>query len=76
MANEIFDKLKSGINKGITTVGVTTTSTVEKTKLKANISNLTNEVKGLYLVAGEKIYSAWDSDNFNADSIITKQRFA
>lgn len=63
---DAFDKLKSSFNRGITTISVKTSSSLEKTKLKTHIDSLKTEIQKLYSVIGETAYNKWlneDSDN-------------
>lgn len=59
MANDPFQKLKSTVNRGITTINVKTSSSLEKTKLKTHIDSLEGEVQKLFYSIGELSYTQW-----------------
>ena len=56
---DAFDKLKSSLNRGITTISVKTSSSLEKTKLKTHMESLGNEIQKLYYEIGEAAYRKW-----------------
>lgn len=57
---DAFQKLKSSVNRGITTINVKTSSSLEKTKIRTHIDSLEAEIQKLLLSAGETAYSLWD----------------
>lgn len=59
MANDAFEKIKSSVNRGITTISVKTSSSIEKTKIKTHIDSLEKEIEKLYANVGEAIYCEW-----------------
>lgn len=61
MANEAISKFKSSINRGITTINVKTSSSLEKTKIKTHIDSLRVEIERLIHSIGERAYAAWES---------------
>lgn len=61
MANEAFSKFKSSINRGITTINVKTSSSLEKTKIKTHIESLRSEIEKLIHSIGERAYAAWET---------------
>ncbi len=66
MAENAFDKFKSSINRGITTISVKTSSSLEKSKLKTHIDSLKNEILKQYFEIGELAYNMWlnhETDN-------------
>ena len=68
---DIFDKIASGINKGVATVGAGSKAMVEKAKIKTVISNLEAERKELAELLGMKVYEAYtESDKIVADESI------
>ncbi len=73
MAGDTFQKFKSSVNRGITTISVKTSSTLEKTKIKTHIESLKREIEKDFLLAGEKAYKVW-KDNTN-DYLILKEQF-
>lgn len=60
---DAFDKLKSSLNRGITTISVKTSSSLEKSKLRTHIDSLKNDIQKLYYEIGETSYNKW----LNAD---------
>lgn len=75
-----FDKIKSSVNRGITTINVKTSSFSEKTKIRTHIDTLNNEIQKLYSEIGQTAYNKWqNSDPDNAtllnlfEQIQTKQ---
>lgn len=59
MANDMFGKFKSTVNRGITTISVKTSSSLEKTKIKTHIDSLKREVEKGYSSVGEAAYKIW-----------------
>ncbi len=62
MAADMFNKFKSSLNRGITTISVKASSTLEKTKLKTHIDTLEKEIEKLYINAGELSYKIWKGE--------------
>lgn len=69
MAGDAFQKLKNSVNKGITTISVKTSSTLEKSKLQLHIESLTKELDKLYRDAGEQAYRAWKTGETSPEEI-------
>ncbi len=66
MADNAFGKFKTSINRGITTISVKTSSSLEKSKLKTHMDSLKNEIQKEYFEIGEMAYNLWlnkDPDN-------------
>ena len=61
MANDVFQKFKSSVNRGITTISVKTSSSLEKTKIKTHIDSLTKEIEKCTYHIGEQAYAIWNS---------------
>ena len=59
---DTFEKFKSSVNKGITTISVKATSSLEKSKLKTQIDSHNGEIERLYRKIGETAYLLWDND--------------
>lgn len=59
MAADTFGKFRTSINRGIATISVKTSSSLEKTKLKTHIDSLQQEIRKLYYEAGEASYLRW-----------------
>lgn len=70
---DAFDKLKSSLNRGITTISVKTSSSLEKTKLKTHMESLNNEIRKLYSEIGETAYQKWASGD--SDCAALEQMF-
>ena len=63
MANDAISKFKSSINRGITTINVKTSSSLEKTKIKTHIESLRTEIGKLFSSIGERAYAVWESQS-------------
>ena len=61
MANDVFQKIKSSMNRGITTISVKTSSSLEKTKIKTHIDSLNKEIEKCTYHIGEKAYAIWSN---------------
>ncbi|MBQ8004914.1 MAG: zinc ribbon domain-containing protein [Clostridia bacterium] len=66
---EVFERFKSSVNRGITTISVKTSSSLEKSKLKTHIESLQSDIKKLYYVVGEKFYENWASESSTMDQL-------
>jgi vacuolar-type H+-ATPase subunit I/STV1 len=62
MANDAFEKFKSSVNRGITTISVKTSSALEKTQIKTHIESLSKEVDRIFANIGENAYKIWESE--------------
>lgn len=69
MAGDAFQKLKNSVNKGITTISVKTSSTLEKSKIQMHIESLTKELEKIYRDAGEQAYLAWKTGETSPEAI-------
>ena len=67
MANDAFAKIKSSVNRGITTISVKTSATLEKTKIKTHIETLEKEIEKLYRNIGEMMYMQWVQGEFEGE---------
>ena len=65
---DAFEKFKSSINRGITTISMKTASSLEKTKLKTHMDSLKNENQRLIVEIGELAYKKW----YNSDPDCTQ----
>lgn len=54
---DIFDKIMSGVNKGVATVSTGSKNMIEKSKLYSIIKTLTDEKKQLLEILGTKVYN-------------------
>lgn len=61
MADDFFSKLKSSVNRGVTTISVKTSSSLEKTKIKTHIESLTKDIEKTYFIIGEAAFKIYDS---------------
>ena len=62
MEHEAIQKIKSTVNRGITTISVKTASSLEKSKIKTHIETLENEVRSMIINIGECTFEIWQSD--------------
>lgn len=67
--SDAFDKLRSSLNRGITTISVKTSSSLEKTKLKTHIESLTNDIQKLYSEAGDLVAFHYAGDSIPRCSV-------
>ena len=68
---DVFGKLKSSINRGITTISVKTSSSLEKTKIKTHIDTLEADIQKLLLASGELSFSIWNGESTDNDKLIS-----
>lgn len=68
MGDQKFRKFKSSINRGITTLSLKTSSTLEKSKTKTHIESLCRDIEKELMSVGERAYEIWEkqSDDFSA----------
>lgn len=59
MEFDAFSKIKSSVNRGIATVGIKTSSSMEKATIKTHIDSISGEVSKLTLSVGESCYKLW-----------------
>lgn len=59
MAGDAFEKIKMSVNRGITTIGVKTSASLEKSKILTHIDSLEKDNKKAYAVIGEEAYELW-----------------
>lgn len=64
MQSNAFDTVKSKINKGITTVTVKTSSSVEKAKINTHMESVRSSMERLMQELGNKVYILWEADSF------------
>lgn len=69
MAEDFFSKLKSSVNRGVTTISVKTSSSLEKGKIKTHIDSLQKEIERTYSVIGETAYKIYVSGNADFSSL-------
>ena len=68
---DVFGKLKSSINRGITTISVKTSSSLEKTKIKTHIDTLEADIQKLIYSAGELSYAIFAGESEDNDKLKT-----
>ena len=56
---DIFDKLKSGINKGVASVSTGSKTLIEKAKINSRIKTLEDEKKQLAVLLGARVYNLY-----------------
>ena len=64
-----IDVMKSKINKGLTTVSVKTSSSMEKAKLNIYMESVQGEMKKLKQDLGYKVYELWEKEDFEMGKI-------
>lgn len=69
MANDAFEKFKSSVNRGITTISVKTSSTLEKSKIKTHIETLERDINKLFHNLGEAAYEKWVKENLDYSAL-------
>lgn len=61
MAGDVFQKFKSSVNRGVTTISVKASSSLEKTKIKTHIESIEASIQKLIVDVGEAAYATWES---------------
>lgn len=61
MAGDMFQKFKSSVNRGVTTISVKASSSLEKTKIKTHIESIESSIQELLVSVGEAAYATWES---------------
>lgn len=61
MAGDILQKFKSSVNRGVTTISVKASSSLEKSKIKSQIDSIETDIRKLFANVGETVYAAWES---------------
>lgn len=59
MAGDVFGKFRSSVNRGIATISVKTSSSLEKSKIKTHIDTLSKEIERDFTSVGEAAYQKW-----------------
>lgn len=72
MADNAFSKFKSSVNRGIATISVKTSSSLEKSKLKTHMDSLKNEIQKQYFEIGEMAYNLWLNKDPDNSALIAK----
>lgn len=61
MAGDALQKFKSSLNRGVTTISVKASSSLEKGKIKTHIESINSEIQKLITTIGETAYASWES---------------
>ncbi|WP_071028005.1 zinc ribbon domain-containing protein [Peptoniphilus raoultii] len=69
MANDAFEKIKSSFNRGITSISIKTSSSLEKGKINTYIDSLENEIKKIKYDLGEEVFRAYIEEDEDRDKI-------
>ena len=69
MANDAFQNFKSSVNRGITSISVKTSSSLEKSKIKTHMDSLEAEGQKLLMSIGETAFSVWQSGSMDYQAI-------
>ena len=72
MAGETMNKIKSSFNRGITTISLKTSSTIEKSKIKTHIDSLNREIARELAASGEEAYKIWLDGKTDFSELIEK----
>ena len=70
---DAFSKFKASVNRGITTISVKTSSSLEKSKIKTHVDTLENDIQHLMLEIGKTSYGKWK--NNDPDCTVLEQLF-
>jgi CxxC motif-containing protein len=71
MAN-LFDKVKSGLDKGLSTVSAKSQEVLEVTKIKNRIGSLKEQITNTQTKLGEVVYQMYLQDGFDQSGIQEK----
>ena len=72
MAGDAFQKFKSTVNRGITTISVKTSSTLEKSKIKTHIESLNRDIEKDLTSIGDAAYKIWSSGATDFSGLFAK----
>ena len=59
MEFDAFSKIKTSVNRGIATVNIKTSSSMEKATIKTHIDSISGDISELTLSVGESCYKLW-----------------
>lgn len=79
MAGDTFQKFKSSFNRGVATISVKTSSSLEKVKIKTHIESINKEIEHLMSDIGKTAYEIWEKEDMdflvlNEKCLIVKQK--
>ncbi|PKM52374.1 MAG: hypothetical protein CVV02_01080 [Firmicutes bacterium HGW-Firmicutes-7] len=66
---DFFNKVKKGLNKGTTVIGVKSSTMMETNKLKGEISSLKKEKTEVFTATGEKLYNMKKEEDVNIQEL-------
>jgi ribosomal protein L40E len=69
---DLFDRVKQGIDKGVTVVSVKSKEMMEVAKIKNQLSVLRNQRESAFSVLGEIVYQMYLQNSFNEEKIRNK----
>ncbi len=69
---DLFDRVKQGIDKGVTVVSVKSKEMMEVAKIKNQLSVLRNQRECAFSVLGELVYQMYLQNGFNEEKIRNK----
>lgn len=67
--DDLLSKVKSNVNKAVTTVSVKSTNAIEKSKLNTYISTLNQEIDQLKVKLAARYYDMWVAEDLDFDEI-------
>ncbi len=69
---DLFDKLKKGLDEGITKMKVKSKELVDSTKIKGEISNLKQRKSSILLTVGTEFYDMYKAGTFDIEKFKDK----
>lgn len=69
MPGDMLQKFKSSVNRGVTTISVKASSSLEKTKIKTHIESIETDISKLIVNVGETMYAVWESGERDYTSV-------
>lgn len=72
MAGDALQKFKSSLNRGVTTLTLKTSSSLEKVKIKTHIDSINAEIETLIVNIGENAYELWENQSTDYAALNTK----
>ena len=72
MTGDTFQKIGDSMSRAITKISVTTSSSLEKSKIKMHIESLTKDVQKMLTDIGEEVYALWLNGESSHQSLTEK----
>lgn len=72
MAGDAFQKFKSSFNRGVATISVKTSSSLEKVKIKTHIESIEKEIEHLIAEIGENAFELWEKNDMDFSTLSDK----